>query len=95
MKKIHEFVKKFSHDKGFDKESIEQKFMLLTEEVGELSKAAREYVGIKTGKHSKKHEFGEEAADVLYVLIDICNTLDVNLDLEFEAKMNKIKERMK
>lgn len=95
MKNLIEFVKRFSKEKGFDKETLEQKVMLLSEEVGELAKAARLYTSVKTGKHSKKHDLGEEAADVLYVLIDICNKLNIDLDHAFEDKMTKIKKRMK
>ena len=89
MKDLHKFVKKFSKEKGFDKETLEQKVMLLTEEVGELAKAVRVYTTVKVGKHSKKREFSEEAADVLYVLVDICNKLNVDLEQEFSKKMDR------
>lgn len=94
MQKLIKYVKKFSAEKGFDKETLEQKVMLLAEEVGEIAKAARKYTNVPIGKHSKKRELGEEAADVLYVLVDICNTLGINLEDEFAKKMKKIRKRM-
>lgn len=95
MKDIHSFVSTFSKKHKFDTESLEQKMMILTEEVGELAKAVRRYTTVKIGSHSKKREFSEEAADVLYVLVDICNTLNVDLEDAFSSKMKKIEKRMK
>ena len=41
--------------RGFDKETVSQKFMLLLEEAGEFAKAARKISGIVTDTNSKKH----------------------------------------
>lgn len=95
MKKIHELVKNFSKEKGFDTQSLEENFMLLTEEVGELAKAVRKHTSVKIGKHSENKEIGEEAADMLYVLIEICNKFNIDLEKAFYYKMEKIKKRMK
>lgn len=94
MKKIHQFVRKFSKEKGFDSQSLEENFMLLTEEVGELAKAVRRHTNVKIGKHSKNREIGEEAADLLYVLVEICNKFNIDLEKSFYSKMDKVRKRM-
>lgn len=90
MKKLQNQVRLMSEKSGFDKESLPQKFMLLAEEVGELAKSVRKTVGTKTHKHSKEHNPNGEASDVLYVLLDICNKLNIDLEKEFKKKLKKI-----
>ena len=91
---IQTLIKKTSKANCFDGESLEQKFMLLFEEVGELAKSVRSMIGTKVGKHSKIHEVEEEASDVLYVLLDICNKVDINLEKSFGKKLKKIKKNI-
>ena len=93
MDEIKKLIKNHSKEKGYDKESVEQKFLLLTEEVGEFAKAVRKLTSIGVGAHSKKKDTEEEAADVLYVLTDICNTIGVDIEKAFHNKMKVIKKR--
>lgn len=72
--------------RGFDDETVPQIFMLLQEECGELAKAARKLTGIHTDKLSKIHAIHEEAADVLIILLDICNHFKINLEKAFRDK---------
>ncbi len=76
--------------RGF-KRDLAQKFMLLMEEVGELSKAARKINGQPIAADSNEGHAAHEAADVLMVLLDVCNTLDIDLEQAFRDKeeMNK------
>jgi NTP pyrophosphatase (non-canonical NTP hydrolase) len=90
MNNLQKEVKKVSKKGGFDLETLPQKFMLLTEEVGEFAKSVRKTVGIKTHTHSKEHDPKGEASDVLFVLLDICNKLNINLDKEFKKKLKQI-----
>lgn len=91
MKNLQKAVAKISKKNGYDKESLEQKFMLLMEECGEFAKAVRKSAGIKVHSHSKEHNMEEEASDVLYVLCDICNKLKIDMEKEFKKKLQKIK----
>lgn len=93
MNKIQTAVKKYSQLKGYDKQSLEQVFLLLTEEIGELAKAARKTVGMKIGTHSRDPHAGEEVADIMYVLSEICNRLGIDFEKEFAKKMKIIKKR--
>jgi len=86
-------IKKLIVERGFDKETVPEVFMLLVEEVGELGKAIRKLSGVTTDKNSKVHEVQEEAADVFWLLIDICNRLDIDLAKAFAAKEAKNMKR--
>lgn len=72
--------------RGFDTETVHEVFSLLVEEVGELAKAIRKTSGMKVDRASKEHSVEEEAADVFWLLIDLCNRLDINLAEAFEKK---------
>jgi len=79
-------IRRLAEERGFMDETISQVFTLLVEEVGELAKAIRKANGQKIGAHSKQHEVAEEAADVFWLLIDICNRLDIDLAQAFDDK---------
>jgi len=73
-------------ERGFDTETVPEVMLLLIEEVGELAKAIRKSHGMKTDDNSQKHTIEEELADVFWLLIDVCNRLDVDLEQAFRAK---------
>jgi len=62
--------------------------MLFLEEAGEFAKATRKVSGISIDKNSKTHNI-EEAADVFWLLIDLCNRLDIDLEKAFRDKERK------
>jgi NTP pyrophosphatase (non-canonical NTP hydrolase) len=64
-------------ERGFDKETTPQMFMMLMEECGELAKAARKQANIKTDATSEVFKLGHEAADILMYLLDICNHFQI------------------
>lgn len=80
-------------ERGFDKETVPEVFMLLTEEVGEFAKAARKASGIKSDNNSRHHDLEEEAADVLWLLLDLCNRQGIDLEKAFRDKELKNRER--
>lgn len=86
-------VKQLVIERGYEKETVPEVFTLLVEEVGELAKAIRKANGQKTGQHSKQHEVEEETADVLWLLLDICNRLGIDLEKAFRAKEEINKQR--
>lgn len=75
--------------RGFDKETVPEVFMLLVEEVGEMGKAIRKNSGMKVDNKSKHHDIEEEAADIFWLLIDLCNRLDIDLEKAFAEKEKK------
>jgi NTP pyrophosphatase (non-canonical NTP hydrolase) len=86
-------VKQLAKKRGFDEETVPEVFTLLVEEVGELAKAIRKANGQKVDKTSKQHEVEEEAADVFWLLIDLCNRLDIDLAKAFDSKEKKNQKR--
>ena len=86
-------VRQLVIERGFDKETVPEVFTLLVEEVGELAKAIRKANGQKVDKASKVHDLEEEAADVFWLLIDLCNRLDIDLAKAFAAKEQKNRQR--
>lgn len=79
--------------RGFDKNSIVEEMLLLTEEVGELAKVVRKAHGMHMDKNSVHSTAGEELADVLSYILSIANYLDVDLEQAFRAKEEKNKKR--
>ena len=86
-------IKKLVVERGFDKETVPEVFMLFLEETGELAKAVRKVSGVKVAQESKVHDMQEEAADVFWLLIDLCNRLDIDLAKAFEEKEAKNQTR--
>lgn len=68
----------------------------MTEEVGELAREINHYYGEKKKKDSEdEKEIAEELADVLFIVICIANSLDVDLTEAFKLTMEKFKTRDK
>lgn len=93
LKDYQEYIALMVKERGFDKETAAQLFMLLLEECGEMAKAARKSQGIRTDENSNKYNLGHEAADVLIYLLDICNHFDVDLEKAFREKEEINKKR--
>jgi len=88
-----QLIKDLVKQRGFDKETVPEVFTLLVEEVGELAKAIRKMNGQKVDPQSQLHEVSEEAADVFWLLLDLCNRLNVDLAAAFETKEIKNQQR--
>ena len=87
---IHEMVVR----RGFDKETPRDALLLFVEEVGELAKAMRKYLGLKTDQDRQERytKLESELADVFIYLLDIANLLDISL---FSALRDKEVENEK
>lgn len=86
-------VRQLVKQRGFDEETVPEVFMLLTEEIGEFAKAVRKTGAVKVATDSRVHEIEEEAADVFWLLVDLCNRLDIDLEQAFRAKEAKNQKR--
>jgi len=93
LKDFQEYIKEMVKKRGFDKESAPELFMMLSEEIGEMAKAARKYTNIKTDDNSRKPALEQEIADVFIYLLDICNYFDVDLEKAFRDKEEINKKR--
>jgi NTP pyrophosphatase (non-canonical NTP hydrolase) len=76
-------------ERGYNEETVPEVMMLLTEEIGELAKAIRKSNGQKTHQDSRIHDVAEELADCLWLIVDISNRLDIDLEQAFRDKEAK------
>jgi NTP pyrophosphatase (non-canonical NTP hydrolase) len=86
LSQYQRLIKQLVIERGFDGETISEVFTLLVEEVGELAKAIRKQNGQKVDKNSQVHDVEEEAADVFWLLLDLCNRLEIDLAKAFDNK---------
>jgi NTP pyrophosphatase (non-canonical NTP hydrolase) len=93
LRDLQEYVKQMTAERGFDHESVTEKFVLMMEEVGELAKAVRKTQGMHIDLNSQKYRPDHEAADVLMYLLDICNRLGIDLEKALREKEEINKRR--
>ena len=66
----------------------------LTEEVGELAREVNHEYGPKKKKTTEdENDIGDEISDVIFTLIGLANSLDIDLDEKFDKMMKKYSER--
>lgn len=95
LTEIQEYIKEITQIRGSENQKVEHSMLLLTEEVGELAKAVRKNatnIAVDMNQLSHYDTVEDEVADVFYVLINICNTLNVNL---FQALKQKEEKNIK
>jgi NTP pyrophosphatase (non-canonical NTP hydrolase) len=92
LKDLQTYVDEMVRERGFT-DNVSQRFMLLLEETGEFAKAARKHAGLKFAPDTHTAELDEEAADVLIILLGLCNLLDIDLEKAFRAKEERNKLR--
>jgi NTP pyrophosphatase (non-canonical NTP hydrolase) len=74
-------------ERGWVKDTYSEKFLLFSEEVGELAKAMRKTAGLyKEQAKPKNFELEEEFADVLSYLLDLANYFQIDLEKAFREK---------
>jgi NTP pyrophosphatase (non-canonical NTP hydrolase) len=93
LKDIQEYVDAMATERGFNRTDIAKKFMMLSEEVGELAKAARKRAGMKLADDASTTDVRDEAADVLIVFVGLCNMLGIDLEQALREKEEKNKKR--
>ncbi len=87
LKDLQYYMNEVSKERGWVKDNYAQKFLLFTEEIGELAKAIRKTEGLYEEKAKKKNiELEEEFADVLSYLLDLANWFQIDLENAFRKK---------
>ena len=94
LRDFQEYVAQLVKERGFEKETASEMFMLFLEECGEMAKAARKTQKMKTDKNSEQFHFDHEVADVFIYLLDICNHFGVDLEKAFRDKEEINKKRI-
>lgn len=87
LPELQRYMDEICQERGWTKDNYAEKFLLFTEEVGELAKAIRKTQGLYQEKARQKHlELEEEFADVLSYLLDLANYFQVDLETAFREK---------
>lgn len=95
LKDFQEYVRELEKERGFEKEDVLKKCLLLGEEVGELFKAIRKKdAGIKIDHNSKFNSIDEELVDIIIYLCTIANRFDIDLEEAFRKKEELNKKRV-
>ena len=93
LRDFQDYVEAMVNERGFDKETVSEMFMLFLEECGEFAKAARKTQKIHSDKNSEQFHIDHEAVDVFMYLLDICNHLGIDLEKAFREKEEVNKKR--
>ena len=88
-----QYIRQVMAERGFDDETLSQKFMLLLEEAGEFAQAAREKANLAQSADAQTQELDDAAADVFAILLDICNQLNLDLEKAFISREQKNQTR--
>lgn len=88
-----QYVRQVVRERGFDDETISQKFMLLLEEAGGFARAARKQANLAEAADAPADTLGDAAADVFSILLDICNQLGLDLEQAFINREQKNQSR--
>lgn len=93
LRDFQEYVKKLEADRGFTQQNAIEKCLLLGEEMGELFKAVRKTVKLKTDVNANISGIDEELADIMIYLCAIANRFDIDLERAFREKEEYNKKR--
>ena len=92
LQDLQTYLAAVCQERGWTKDTWSEKFVLFSEEVGELAKAMRKRSGLYDEKaKTSALDLEEEFADVLSYLLDLANHFNVDLEQAFRAK-EKINE---
>jgi NTP pyrophosphatase (non-canonical NTP hydrolase) len=82
-------------ERGFEDETLQERLLLLTEELGELVNACRKISGMNVDENREiKKEVGEELTDVINMVFAVGIKLGLDIEKEFLAKNAKVDQRI-
>lgn len=82
LSEVQTYIEKVLELRGFSSQSVQDKVLLLTEELGELAKAIRKYSPNAFVDHQRLENYDtieSEIADVFIVLVSVANKLNINI----------------
>jgi len=92
---LQEYVAAKIKERGFEDETLQERLLLLTEELGELVNACRKISNMNVDQDREiSNEAGEEVADVLNLLFAVGIVLDLDIEKEFIEKNKKVDQRV-
>jgi len=94
MKEIQEKIKKFCQENNLES-PIEHRVLDTMSELGEVAKEILKMSDYGKKSIEYKKELKSELGDVLYSLITIANTSDINLEEALQQVLEKYEKRLK
>ncbi len=91
---MQKYIQTVVEYRGFDKNTVQDNFIMLCEEVGELAKALRIFSDVKLATDSNIVDLQHEVADVFWMLACVCNQLDVDIESAVRIKDERNKHRV-
>lgn len=87
LPQLQQYMEVICQERGWTQDNYAEKFLLFTEEIGELAKAIRKTRGLYQ-EHARQNTLNleEEFADVLSYLPNLANYFQVDLEAAFRAK---------
>ncbi|HET8841402.1 MAG TPA: MazG nucleotide pyrophosphohydrolase domain-containing protein [Ktedonobacteraceae bacterium] len=87
LPEYQQYMDEICKERGWTRDTYAEKFLLFTEEVGELAKAIRKTRGLYQEQARQKNlELEEEFSDVFSYLLDLANCFQVDLEKAFREK---------
>lgn len=88
LKELQEYVRMVRKERGWDKDTHLETFLLFLEGVGELAKAIHQATNLysEDARAHKKFDLEEEFSDVLWLLANLADTLKIDLADAFYKK---------
>lgn len=93
LQDFQEYVIELELQRGFNDQNTIEKCLLLGEEMGELFKAVRKSIKLKTDINSNVGTVKEEIADILIYLCAIANRFEIDIEQAFREKEEINKKR--
>lgn len=94
IKELQKYVGCKIKERGFEDESLHERLLLLTEELGELVNACRHISKMYIDQKRKiENKPGEELADVINMIFAVGIKLGINIEKEFLDKEKEINKR--
>ncbi len=93
LRDFQDYVKKLELQRGFVQQNAIEKCLLLGEEMGELFKAVRKAMKLKTDINANIGSIDEEIADMMIYLCAIANRFDIDIEQAFRKKEEHNKKR--
>jgi NTP pyrophosphatase (non-canonical NTP hydrolase) len=93
LRDFQTYVKSLESERGFIQQNAVEKCLLLGEEMGELFKAVRKTVKLKTDVNATVSSIDEELADIMIYVCSIANRFDIDLEQAFREKEEHNKNR--
>lgn len=92
---LQEYIAGKIKERGFEDETLQERLLLLTEELGELVNACRKITGMNVDQHKEiTNKVGEEVIDVLNMVFAVGIELGLDIEKEFFEKDEKIDKRI-